>query len=233
MNKFILSIDQGTTSSRAVIYDKNFIVIDSLQKDVDQFFPKDGWVEHDAYSIWKDVKKLIKDLLQKNNIDSSQILSIGISNQRETTVMWDKTNGIPINRAIVWQDRRTNDICKKLRDQKLEKKVQRITGLIIDPYFSATKIKWILDNNPKAKSLIKEKKLLFGTIDTWLLWNLTEGKVHATDYSNASRTMLFDIRNLNWDDKLLKELNIPKNMLPEVKPSSFLYGSGVSVPSKA
>ena len=126
MNKFILSIDQGTTSSRVVIYDKNFIVIDSLQKDVDQFFPKDGWVEHDAYSIWKDVKKLIKDLLKKNNIDSSQILSIGISNQRETTVMWDKTNGIPINRAIVWQDRRTNDICKKLRDQKLEKKVQKL-----------------------------------------------------------------------------------------------------------
>ena len=164
MNKFILSIDQGTTSSRVVIYDKNFIVIDSLQKDVDQFFPKDGWVEHDAYSIWKDVKKLIKDLLKKNNIDSSQILSIGISNQRETTVMWDKTNGIPINRAIVWQDRRTNDICKKLRDQKLEKKVQKITGLIIDPYFSATKIKWILDNNPKAKKLIKEKNFCLGRL---------------------------------------------------------------------
>ena len=234
MNKFILSIDQGTTSSRVVIYDKNFIVIDSLQKDVDQFFPKDGWVEHDAYSIWKDVKKLIKDLLKKNNIDSSQILSIGISNQRETTVMWDKTNGIPINRAIVWQDRRTNDICKKLRDQKLEKKVQKITGLIIDPYFSATKIKWILDNNPKAKRLIKEKKLLFGTIDTWLLWNLTERKSHLTDITNASRTMLYDLENEDWSHEILRSLNIPKDILPEVTQNTYDFGStnlfGDSIP---
>ena len=234
MNKFILSIDQGTTSSRVVIYDKNFIVIDSLQKDVDQFFPKDGWVEHDAYSIWKDVKKLIKDLLKKNNIDSSQILSIGISNQRETTVMWDKTNGIPINRAIVWQDRRTNDICKKLIDQKLEEKVQKITGLIIDPYFSATKIKWILDNNPKAKSLIKEKKLLFGTIDTWILWNLTERKSHLTDITNASRTMLYDLENEDWSHEILKSLNIPKDILPEVTQNTYDFGStnlfGDSIP---
>jgi glycerol kinase len=234
MNKFILSIDQGTTSSRVVIYNKNFTVIDSLQKDVDQFFPKDGWVEHDAYSIWKDVKKLIKDLLKKNNIDSSQILSIGISNQRETTVMWDKTNGIPINRAIVWQDRRTNDICKNLRDQKLEKKVQRITGLVIDPYFSATKIKWILDNNPKAKKLIKEKKLFFGTIDTWLLWNLTERKSHLTDITNASRTMLYDLENEDWSHEILRSLNIPKDILPEVTQNTYDFGStnlfGDSIP---
>ena len=234
MNQFILSIDQGTTSSRVVIYDKNFIVIDSLQKDVNQFFPKDGWVEHDAYSIWKDVKKLIKDLLKKNNIDSSQILSIGISNQRETTVLWDKTNGIPVNRAIVWQDRRTEYICKKLRDQKLEKKVQKITGLVIDPYFSATKIKWILDNNPKAKRLIKEKKLLFGTIDSWLLWNLTERKSHLTDITNASRTMLYDLENEEWSPEILRSLNIPKDILPEVTQNTYDFGStnlfGDSIP---
>tara|TARA_B100000700_G_scaffold72567_2_gene81007 strand:- start:409 stop:1911 length:1503 start_codon:yes stop_codon:yes gene_type:complete len=234
MNQFILSIDQGTTSSRVVIYDKNFIVIDSLQKDVEQFFPKDGWVEHDAYSIWKDVKKLIEDILTKNNIDSSQILSIGISNQRETTVLWDKTNGIPVNKAIVWQDRRTIDICKKLRDQKLEKKVQKITGLIIDPYFSATKIKWILDNNPKAKRLYKEKKLLFGTIDTWLLWNLTERKSHLTDITNASRTMLYDLKNEIWSTEILKSLNIPKDILPNVTQNTYNFGStnlfGDSIP---
>ena len=234
MNQFILSIDQGTTSSRVVIYDKNFVVIDSLQKDVEQFFPKDGWVEHDAYTIWKDVKKLIEDILAKNSIDSSQILSIGISNQRETTVLWDKTNGIPVNKAIVWQDRRTIDICQKLRDQKLEKKVQKITGLIIDPYFSATKIKWILDNNPKAKRLYEEKKLLFGTIDTWLLWNLTERKSHLTDITNASRTMLYDLKNEIWSTEILQSLNIPKDILPKVTQNTYNFGStnlfGDSIP---
>ena len=204
-----------------------------ITNNIDSFNPL-TIATHEYVNIWKDVKKLIKDLLKKNNIDSSQILSIGISNQRETTVMWDKTNGIPINRAIVWQDRRTNDICKKLRNQKLEKKVQKITGLIIDPYFSATKIKWILDNNPKAKKLIKEKKLLFGTIDTWLLWNLTERKSHLTDITNASRTMLYDLENENWSHEILRSLNIPKDILPEVTQNTYDFGStnlfGDSIP---
>ena len=224
MSKYLLSIDQGTTSSKIVIYNTNFKVIDSLQKQLKQYFPKNGWVEHDALEIWKDVKFLISKIIKKNHIKYSQILSIGIANQRETTVMWNKKNGIPIQKAIVWQDRRTNNFCKVLRERKLDKKIQNITGLIIDPYFSSTKIKWIIDHNKEAKKLIKRNNLLFGTIDTWLLWNLTEKKSHLTDITNASRTMLFDPQREQWSDELLKIFNIPKEILPQVTPNTYNFG---------
>ena len=224
MSKYLLSIDQGTTSTRIVIYNTNFKVIDSLQKQIKQYYPKNGWVEHDALEIWKGVKTLITKIIKKNQIKSSQILSIGIANQRETTVMWNKKNGIPIQKAIVWQDRRTDNFCKTLREKKLDKKIQKITGLIIDPYFSSTKIKWIIDNNKEAKKLIKHNNLLFGTIDTWLLWNLTEGKYHLTDITNASRTMLFDLHKEQWSDELLKIFKIPKEILPTVTPNIYDFG---------
>ena len=234
MKQFILSIDQGTTSSRVVIYDKSFSVIDSLQTQLNQFFPKDGWIEQSAIEIWDDVQQLIKKILKKNNIKTSQIISIGISNQRETTVLWDKNTGIPVHNAIVWQDRRTVEICNNLHERKLDKAIQEITGLVIDPYFSATKIKWILDNNSDARRLVKEKNLLFGTIDTWLLWNLTEKASHLTDITNASRTMLFDLKKEEWSLDLLKILDIPKEILPKVAENTFNFGNtklfGSSVP---
>jgi len=234
MKQFILSIDQGTTSSRVVIYDKSFSVIDSLQTQLNQFFPKDGWIEQSAIEIWDDVQQLIKKILKKNNIKTSQIISIGISNQRETTVLWDKNTGIPVHNAIVWQDRRTVEICNNLHERKLDKAIQEITGLVIDPYFSATKIKWILDNNSDARRLAKEKNLLFGTIDTWLLWNLTEKASHLTDITNASRTMLFDLKKEEWSLDLLKILDIPKEILPKVVENTFNFGNtklfGSSVP---
>ena len=234
MKQFILSIDQGTTSSRVVIYDKSFSVIDSLQTQLNQFFPKDGWIEQSAIEIWDDVQQLIKKILKKNNIKTSQIISIGISNQRETTVLWDKNTGIPVHNAIVWQDRRTVEICNNLHERKLDKAIQEITGLVVDPYFSATKIKWILDNNSDARRLVKEKNLLFGTIDTWLLWNLTEKASHLTDITNASRTMLFDLKKEEWSLDLLKILDIPKEILPKVVENTFNFGNtklfGGSVP---
>ncbi|MEG3581554.1 MAG: glycerol kinase GlpK [Chloroflexota bacterium] len=225
MKKFILSIDQGTTSSKVVIYNNRFTVIDSVQKDFDQFFPKNGWVEHNAFEIWNDVKLLIQKILKKNKIEASQIYSIGIANQRETTVLWNKRTGKPVYNAIVWQDRRTADICKHLKEKKLGKKIQNITGLIIDPYFSATKIKWILDNNAESKKLVKENNLLFGTIDTWLLWNLTEKESHITDITNASRTMLYDSEKEEWSTELLKILDIPKNILPKVVSNTYDFGT--------
>jgi len=224
MSKYFLSIDQGTTSSRIVIYNTKFKVIDSLQKQLKQYFPKNGWVEHDALEIWRDVKLLIAKIIKKNRIKYSQILSIGIANQRETTVMWNKKNGIPIQKAIVWQDRRTDNFCKVLREKNLVKKIQKITGLVVDPYFSSTKIKWIIDHNKEAKKLIKQNNLLFGTIDTWLLWNLTEKRSHLTDITNASRTMLFDPQKEQWSDKLLKIFKIPKEILPQVTPNVYNFG---------
>ena len=224
MQKFLLAIDQGTTSTRVILYNTNFRIFDSLQKELNQYFPKNGWVEHDALEIWKDVKLLISKIIKKNKIKCSQILSIGISNQRETTVLWNKKNGKPINKAIVWQDRRTSDLCNTLKKKKLDKKIQKITGLIIDPYFSATKIKWIIDNNFEAKKVLKQNNLLFGTIDTWLLWNLSEKKSHLTDITNASRTMLFDIKKELWSNELLNILNIPKNILPKVVPNVYNFG---------
>ena len=225
VKKFILSIDQGTTSSRVVLYNNKFKTIDFVQKEFKQFFPKNGWVEHDALEIWNDVKYLISNILKKNKIKSYQILSIGISNQRETTVLWNKLNGIPVQNAIVWQDRRTVDICKELKKKKLDKKIQKITGLIIDPYFSGTKIKWILNKNIKAKNLLKQNNLLFGTIDSWLLWNLTERESHLTDITNASRTLLFDSKKEKWSNEILKILKIPKSILPKVKPNAYDFGA--------
>jgi glycerol kinase len=224
MKKFILSIDQGTTSSRIILYDSKFNKIDSVKKELTQFFPKNGWVEHDALEIWHDVRDLLRKLIKKNKLSVSQILSIGITNQRETTVLWNKKTGRPINKAIVWQDRRTSFYCKNLKKKGLEKKIQKITGLVIDPYFSATKIKWILDNNRISKKLIQSDNLLFGTIDTWLLWNLTQGKSHITDITNASRTMLFDAQKNQWSNDLLKTLKIPKSILPQVVDNVYNFG---------
>ena len=215
MKKFILSIDQGTTSSRVILYDSKFNKIDSVKKELTQFFPKNGWVEHDALEIWYDVRDLLRKLIKKNKLSISQILSIGITNQRETTVLWNKKTGRPINKAIVWQDRRTSSYCKKLKKKGLEKKIQKITGLVIDPYFSATKIRWILDNNRISKKLIQSNNLLFGTIDTWLLWNLTQGVSHITDITNASRTMLFDVQKNQWssDFSPMYRLNKSPNVI--------------------
>ena len=225
MKKYILSIDQGTTSSRVVLYDNKFNICSIVQKEFKQYFPKDGWVEHDALEIWKDTKFLISKLIKKNKLNPFQIISIGITNQRETTVLWNKKTGKPINKAIVWQDRRTSDYCKKLKNFKKDILIQKITGLVLDPYFSATKIKWILDNNPKAKKILNENNLLFGTIDSWLLWNLTQGKSHLTDITNASRTMIFDSKKEEWSNTLLRLFNIPKSILPRVVENAYNFGT--------
>ncbi len=224
MKKFLLVIDQGTTSSRIVLYNKNFKIYDIIQKEFNQYFPEDGWVEHDAIEIWNDVKNLIKKILKKNKLSSNNIISIGITNQRETTVLWNKKNGKPIYKAIVWQDRRTYNYCNKLKKAKKNQKIQKITGLELDPYFSATKIKWILEKVKDAKEYIKKNNLIFGTIDTWILWNLTKGKSHLTDITNASRTMLFDSKNEKWSDEMLRIFNIPKNILPNVVENSYNFG---------
>ena len=224
MKKFILSIDQGTTSSRVVLYDDKFIIKSIQQKEFKQFFPKDGWVEHDAEEIWNDVKKLIQLTIKKNKLKSAHIISIGIANQRETTVLWNKLTGKPLHKAIVWQDRRTADYCKKLKLKKKDKMIQKITGLVLDPYFSATKINWILNNVQKKKKFLN-KNILFGTIDTWLLWKLTEGRSHLTDITNASRTMIYDPKKEKWSEELLNLFNIDKNMLPEVKENSYNFGT--------
>jgi len=224
MKKYILSIDQGTTSSRVVLYDDKFKIKNIEQKEFKQFFPKDGWVEHDAEEIWNDVKKLIQLIIKKNKLKPSQIISIGITNQRETTVLWNKKTGKPIYKAIVWQDRRTSDYCNKLKLNKKDKIIQKITGLVLDPYFSATKINWILKNTPK-KNLDKIKDILFGTIDTWLLWKLTEGRSHFTDITNASRTMIYDAKKEQWSADLLKLFGINKSLLPEVKENAYNFGT--------
>ena len=224
MKKYILVIDQGTTSTRIVLYDITFQVYDIIQKEFKQFFPQDGWVEHNPKEIWNDVKNLITKILKKNNLKAVNIISIGITNQRETTVLWNKINGKPVYNAIVWQDRRTAKYCNKIK-KKEGKKIQKITGLEIDPYFSASKIRWILENKRLAKDTLRNNNLLFGTIDTWLLWNLTEGKSHLTDITNASRTMIFDSKKEQWSDDLLKLFKIPKKILPLVKENSYYFGS--------
>jgi len=224
MKKFILSIDQGTTSSRVVLYDDKFKINNIVQKEFKQFFPQSGWVEHDALEIWRDVKKLIKLTINNNNLKTSQIISIGITNQRETTVVWNKKTGKPINKAIVWQDRRTAEYCNNLKSKKKDKLIQKITGLVLDPYFSATKIKWILENI-STKNIDSTDDIIFGTIDTWILWNLTEGRSHFTDITNASRTMIYDTKKEEWSDELLKLFNIKKSMLPKVKENVFNFGS--------
>ena len=224
MKKYILVIDQGTTSTRIVMYDKKFQVYDIIQKEFKQFFPQDGWVEHNPIEIWNDVKNLITKILKKNNLKAVNIISIGITNQRETTVLWNKINGKPVYKAIVWQDRRTAKYCNKIKKNE-GKKIQKITGLEIDPYFSASKIRWILENKRLAKNTLRNNNLLFGTIDTWLLWNLTEGKSHLTDITNASRTMIFDSKKEQWSDDLLRLFKIPKKILPLVKENSYYFGS--------
>ena len=223
--KYIIALDQGTTSSRSVLFDEKGRQIAIAQQEFEQIFPKSGWVEHNPQEILDSQLATFKNLIQDNNIDVNTIAGIGITNQRETTVVWNKSTGKAIYNAIVWQDKRTAPICEELKNNGLEEHVKKTTGLVIDSYFSGTKIKWILDTVEGARDLAEKGELLFGTVDTWLLWNLTNGKVHATDYSNASRTMIFDIKTLEWDEKLLVALDIPKNMLPEVKPSSFHFGN--------
>ena len=222
--KAILAIDQGTTSTRAIAFSVQGKKLYSSQLEFKQYFPKNGWVEHDPEEIWKTTIQVVKDVINKCRKKNIKILTVGITNQRETTVMWDKTNGKPVYKAIVWQDRRTAEFCKKFKTAKKEKIINRKTGLLIDPYFSGTKIKWILDNVPKAKKLAKNNQLLFGTVDTFLLWKLTKGKVHATDATNACRTMLFNISTNKWDADIIKSLKIPKNILPVVKDSSDDFG---------
>ena len=224
MKQYILSLDQGTTSSRAILFDKKGDIVATSQMEFTQYFPKQSWVEHDAEEIWTSQLTVAKNVLKKAKITAKQIAGIGITNQRETTVIWDKNTGKPIHNAIVWQDRRTASICDQLKKKKKEAYVRKNTGLVIDAYFSGTKIKWLLDNVKGARAKAKKGDLLFGTIDTWLVWNLTGGLQHVTDYSNASRTMIYNIKNLKWDPTLLKLLNIPENILPEVLPSSKVYG---------
>ncbi len=224
MKKFIVAIDQGTTSSEAILFNVSGRPVYSSQKEFRQYFPKDGWVEHNPNEIWNTTKKVLIDVINKSKRLKGKILSIGITNQRETTILWNKKTGKPVYNAIVWQDRRTAEFCKKFKTKNREKIINRKTGLLIDPYFSGTKIKWIIDNTPKIKKLIKNNNLLFGTVDTFLLWKLTKGKVHATDATNACRTMLFNISTNKWDKYILKSLKIPKNILPEVKNSSDNFG---------
>ncbi|MFC0302498.1 glycerol kinase GlpK [Virgibacillus soli] len=222
---FILAIDQGTTSSRAIVFNHQGEVVSVGQREFEQFFPHPGWVEHDANEIWTSVLSCMTDALRKANIKASQVAGIGITNQRETTVIWDKQTGKPIYHAIVWQSRQTEDIVKELRDQGHDDLFREKTGLLLDPYFSGTKIKWILDHVEGAREKAKNGDLLFGTIDTWLVYKLSGEKTHITDYSNASRTLLYNIYDLKWDEELLHILDIPKSMLPEVRPSSEIYGS--------
>ena len=218
--KYVLSIDAGTTSSRAILFNKNAEVVEIAQYEFNQHFPKEGWVEHDALEIWNTQIKAVKDVLNNSKIDPIEIDSIGITNQRETTIIWNKETGKPVYNAIVWQDRRTAKFCDELIEKNMDSLIQQKTGLVIDAYFSGTKIKWILDNNNDLRELARENKLLFGTVDTWLIWNLTNRKYHITDPSNASRTLLYNIKEDKWDKGLLKLLDIPENILPDVVDSS-------------
>ena len=222
--KYILAIDQGTTSSRAILFDKKGKVFHSAQQEFPQYFPKAGWVEHNAHEIWSSVLAVLATVLSEKNVSAEQIEGIGITNQRETTVVWDKHTGNPVYNAIVWQSRQTAEICEELIENGYNNLFREKTGLLIDAYFSGTKVKWILDNVEGAREKAARGDLLFGTIDTWLIWRLTGGQTHVTDYSNASRTLMYNIHDLKWDKELLEILNVPESMLPEVKPSSEIYG---------
>ncbi|MBP1925831.1 glycerol kinase [Sedimentibacter acidaminivorans] len=221
--KYILALDQGTTSSRSIIFDRNGSIISSSQKEFTQIYPQPGWIEHNPVEIWETQLASAKEAMKKINADPSDIAGIGITNQRETTVLWDKNTGVPVYNAIVWQCRRTADICDDLKEKGYSDYIKENTGLIIDAYFSGTKIKWILDNVEGVREKAENGDILFGTIDSWLVWNLTKGKVHITDYSNASRTMIYNIKDLKWDDRILKELDIPELILPKVVQSSMFY----------
>lgn len=223
MDKFILALDQGTTSSRAILFNQNGQPVASAQKEFTQNFPRPGWVEHDPEEIWSTQIGVAMESLAKAGLGSSDVAGIGITNQRETTIVWNRTTGKPVYNAIVWQDRRTSDYCDQLNKMGHSDLIRRKTGLIIDAYFSATKVRWILDNVDGARDLADKGELAFGTVDTWLVWNLTKGKMHITDVSNASRTMLFNIHTLRWDEELLDIFNIPASVLPEVRSSSEIY----------
>lgn len=222
--KYILSLDQGTSSSRAIVFDHDGKICSVAQKEFTQYFPKSGWVEHEPHEIWSSQAAVIAEAISAIGINGLNIAAIGITNQRETTLVWDRDTEEPIYNAIVWQDRRTSGYCDELKEKGYVDMIRRKTGLIVDAYFSATKIKWILDNVPGARERAEKGKLMFGTVDTWLVWRLTRGEVHVTDVTNASRTMLFNIHTLDWDDELLKLFDIPRSMMPEVKQSSEIYG---------
>ena len=224
MSKYIMALDAGTTSNRCILFNKKGQIISVAQKEFTQYFRKRGWVEHDANEIWSSQLGVAVEAMAKIDATANDIAAIGITNQRETTIVWDKNTGEPIYNAIVWQCRRTSQYCDKLKEKGLTEKFREKTGLIVDAYFSGTKLKWILDNVEGAREKAENGDLLFGTVETWLIWKLTKGKVHVTDYSNASRTLLFNIKELKWDDEILAELNIPKCILPEVKQSSEIYG---------
>lgn len=224
MAKYVMALDAGTTSNRCILFNEKGEMCSVAQREFTQYFPKPGWVEHDADEIWASMLGVAVEAMNMINAEAEDIAAIGITNQRETTIVWDKATGEPVHHAIVWQCRRTAEYCDSLKDKGLVDKIREKTGLVIDAYFSGTKIRWILENVPGARQRAEAGELLFGTVETWLIWKLTKGKVHVTDYSNASRTMLFNINTLQWDDEILAELNIPKCMLPEAKPSSCVYG---------
>jgi len=219
-----MALDAGTTSNRCILFNEKGEMCSVAQKEFTQYFPKPGWVEHDAEEIWSTQLEVAQEAMKNLGVTAADIAAIGITNQRETTIVWDKNTGEPIHHAIVWQCRRTSEYCDSLKEKGLVDKIRSKTGLVIDAYFSGTKVRWLLENVPGAREKAEKGELLFGTVETWLIWKLTKGKVHVTDYSNASRTMLFNINELKWDDEILAELNIPKSMLPEAKPSSCVYG---------
>lgn len=225
--RYVLALDQGTTSSRAILFDHNGAIVDSAQQEFEQFFPQSGWVEHDASEIWSSVLAVIAQVLTKTNISPKEVATIGITNQRETTVIWDKNTGVPVYHAVVWQSRQTVDVVNELKEKGYEEMIREKTGLLIDAYFSGTKVKWIFDHVNGVRERAEKGELLFGTIDSWLIWKLSGGKAHVTDYTNASRTMMFNIHNLEWDDELLEMLEVPKSMLPEVHSSSEEYAKTV------
>ncbi|RSL34808.1 glycerol kinase [Salibacterium salarium] len=227
MERFVLALDQGTTSSRAILFNHAGEIVKTAQKEFTQYFPKPGWVEHDATEIWGSVLAVIATVLTETDTKPEQIASIGITNQRETTVIWDKETGKPIYNAVVWQSRQTAEVCEELREKGLNDTFRKKTGLLIDAYFSGTKVKWMLDNVEGARDRAERGDLLFGTIDTWLIWKLSGGKAHVTDYSNASRTLMYNIHELKWDEELLNILDVPESMLPEVRPSSEVYAHTV------
>lgn len=224
MAKYVMALDAGTTSNRCILFDEKGTIRSMAQKEFTQYFPKPGWVEHDAGEIWSSQLGVAVEAMQKIGADASDIAAIGITNQRETAIVWDRATGEPVCHAIVWQCRRTSEYCDELKSQGWTEKIRQKTGLIIDAYFSATKVKWILDHVEGARERARRGELLFGTVETWLIWKLTKGAVHVTDYSNASRTMLFNIRTLDWDQEILDLLDIPREMLPKPMPSSCIYG---------
>ncbi len=225
MTKFILALDQGTTSSRAIVFDRGGRIISTAQKEFRQIFPQPGWVEHDAGEIWSTQLQCAQTALRQAGAKAHEVAAIGVTNQRETTVIWDRATGTPIANAIVWQDRRTADRCREFREKGVEPRVTEKTGLVLDPYFSATKMEWLLDHVPGARARALRGELAFGTIDTWLIWNLTGGAEHVTDVSNASRTLLLDLHSLEWSDEMLELFNVPRAVLPRVTASSDVIGT--------